>query len=115
MRPGEMPFSSAATRVNGLKAEPGWRCPCVARLNGRFSKSAPPTIARTPPVLLSIATSAALGPTPPSRPAIGLLGGLLEVEVERGADLEAAAEGVAGAVAVDELVLHPGGEVGRPC
>ena len=65
-----MPFSSAATRVNGLNAEPGWRWPCVARLNGRFSKSEPPTIARTPPVSLSIATSAALGPMPPSRPAI---------------------------------------------
>ena len=56
--------------MNGLIAEPGWRCPLVARLNGRALKSVPPTIARTSPVSLSIATSEALGPTPASRPAI---------------------------------------------
>ena len=30
----ERPCSSAVTRVNGLNAEPGWRWPLVARLNG---------------------------------------------------------------------------------
>ena len=29
-----MPFSSAAASTNGLNAEPGWRWPWVARLNG---------------------------------------------------------------------------------
>ena len=56
--------------MKGLNAEPGWRWPLVARLNGRASKSVPPTIALTSPVLFSIATSEALGPTPASRPAI---------------------------------------------
>ena len=58
------PSRSAAIRVNGLKAEPGWRWPFVARLNGRSSKSEPPTIAFTSPVLFSMATSEALGPMP---------------------------------------------------
>jgi hypothetical protein len=31
---GEMPSSSASASTNGLKAEPGWRWPCVARLKG---------------------------------------------------------------------------------
>ena len=56
--------------MNGLNAEPGWRCPFVARLNGRCSKSVPPTIAFTSPVRFSIATRDALGPTPVSRLAI---------------------------------------------
>ena len=30
---GAIPFRSAAASTNGLKAEPGWRSPCVARLN----------------------------------------------------------------------------------
>ena len=42
-----------------------------------------------------------------------LLGRLLELEVERRADLQAAAERVTAAVAVDELLLDPRGEVGR--
>ena len=58
------PSRSAAISVNGLNAEPGWRWPLVARLNGRSSKSSPPTIAFTSPVLFSIATSDALGPMP---------------------------------------------------
>ena len=40
-----------------------------------------------------------------------LLGGLLVGEVERGADPQASAEGGSGAVAVDELLLYPGGEI----
>jgi hypothetical protein len=67
---GETPLSSAAARMNGLIADPGWRLPLVARLNGRFSKLSPPTIARTAPVLFSITTIDAVGPTPVSRPAI---------------------------------------------
>jgi hypothetical protein len=54
--------------MNGLIDEPGWRWPLVARLNGLFLKSVPPTIAFTSPVLLSTATSDALGPIPASRP-----------------------------------------------
>ena len=46
-----------AIRMKGLNAEPGWRWPLVARLNGLSSKSVPPTIALTSPVLFSIATS----------------------------------------------------------
>ena len=30
---GEMSSRSAAASTNGLNAEPGWRSPCVARLN----------------------------------------------------------------------------------
>ena len=65
---GEMPCWSAAARMNGFIAEPGWRWPFVARLNGLCSKSVPPTIAFTSPVLFSIATSEALGPMPASLP-----------------------------------------------
>jgi hypothetical protein len=32
---GSIPSSNARTRMNGLNAEPGWRWPFVARLNGR--------------------------------------------------------------------------------
>ena len=60
--PAEIPRSSAVARTNGLNAEPGWRWPCVARLNGCDTKSSPPTIARTSPLALSIATSEACGP-----------------------------------------------------
>jgi hypothetical protein len=31
---GEIPLLRASARTNGLKAEPGWRDPWVARLNG---------------------------------------------------------------------------------
>ena len=42
-----------------------------------------------------------------------MLSGLaLELEVEGRLDLQAAAERLAGAVAVDELLAQPGGEVG---
>ena len=58
--------------MKGLKAEPGWRWPFVARLNGRALKSEPPTMARTSPVLFLIATRAASGPIPASRPTIAL-------------------------------------------
>ena len=34
MASGLTPSSSARMRVNGLNAEPGWRWPLVARLNG---------------------------------------------------------------------------------
>jgi hypothetical protein len=30
---GLIPFSSAVASTNGLKADPGWRCPWTARLN----------------------------------------------------------------------------------
>src|SRR5258707_13859295 len=33
MLDGAMPSLSAVARTNGLKDEPGWRSPCVARLN----------------------------------------------------------------------------------
>ena len=59
---GEMPRWMAVASTNGLNAEPGWRWPCVARLNGCDAKFSPPTIARTSPVALSIATSDACGP-----------------------------------------------------
>ena len=41
-----------------------------------------------------------------------LSAGVLEVEVERGGDVQAAAERLAGAVLVDQLLAQPGGEVG---
>ena len=59
---GAIPSRSAAARTNGLNAEPGWRSPCVARLNWLARKLRPPIIATTWPVWTSIATSAALGP-----------------------------------------------------
>jgi hypothetical protein len=34
---GEMPFMRAAARTKGLKADPGCRWPCVARLKGVLS------------------------------------------------------------------------------
>ena len=41
------------------------------------------------------------------------LAAVLEVEVERRLDLQPAAERLAGAVAVDQLLAQPGGEVRR--
>jgi hypothetical protein len=32
--PGPKPFYRPSPSTNGLNAEPGWRRPCVARLNG---------------------------------------------------------------------------------
>ena len=64
MLPGPKPFSKAVIRVNGLNDDPGWRWPFVARLNGSSWKSLPPTIALTPPVLLSITTTDAVGSIP---------------------------------------------------
>src|SRR2546423_4656288 len=61
---GLTPCPRAEISVNGLKAEPGWRCPLVARLNGVVAKSLPPTIALISPVLFWMATSEAVGPTP---------------------------------------------------
>jgi len=60
-RSGLTPFSSAATSTNGLKALPGWRRPCDARLNCDAAKSRPPTMATMPPVYGSMHTSAASG------------------------------------------------------
>ena len=59
-----MPRSSARASTNGLNAEPGWRWPWVARLNGwdAYRLSSPPTMARTMPSLLEIATREACGP-----------------------------------------------------
>ena len=110
--PGRSRSGSAVTRVKGLNDEPGWRWPLVARLKGSFSKSLPPTIALTPPVLLSITTTEAVGLDAGEGVVGGRLGGLLHVEVERRAHVEAAAEGAAGAVLVDELLAQPRGEVG---
>ena len=107
----ERPCSSAVIRVNGLNDEPGWRWPLVARLNGASWKSGPPTIARTAAVSLSSTTTEAVGSIPPSRLATIALDLALELEVEGRGDLEAAAERLAGAVAVDELLAQPGGEV----
>ena len=89
---GSRRLSSASISVNGLNAEPGWRWPFVARLKGRFSKSVPPTIALTSPVLFSIATSEALGPDAVQPAVDRLLGRRLQLGVERGLDLQAAAE-----------------------
>src|SRR2546427_2915731 len=52
------PARIAAAYTNGLKVEPGWRIAWVARLYLESSKSRPPTMARTYPVLDSIATRA---------------------------------------------------------
>ncbi len=59
---GWMPSSSAAASTNGLKDEPGWRWASVARSNGCFEKSRPPTSALTWPLRGSIATIAPAGP-----------------------------------------------------
>ena len=45
--------------MKGLKLEPGWRQACVTRLNLLRSKSNPPTIARTAPSCVLMATRAA--------------------------------------------------------
>jgi hypothetical protein len=60
------PFWNAVISVKGLNEEPGWRWPLVARLKGSFWKSLPPTIALTPPVLLSMTTTEAVGSMPAS-------------------------------------------------
>ena len=82
--------------MNGLKAEPGWRWPLVARLKGRASKSVPPTMALTSPVLFSIATSDALGPMPARRPAIALSAAGLQLGVDGRLHLQPAAEDTPG-------------------
>ena len=55
---GHQPFSSAVANTNGLKADPGCRLACTARLKRLSSKFRPPTSTRTSPVAASIATSA---------------------------------------------------------
>ena len=109
---GSTPSASARARMNGLIAEPGWRCPLVARLNGRALKSGPPTIALTSPVSLSIATSEALGPMPARRPAIAFSAadwssGSIVVLIS-----QAAAEDLRRRVAVEQLAGDPAREVG---
>src|SRR2546428_3963351 len=52
------PARTAAEYTNGLKVEPGWRIAWVARLYFESSKSRPPTMARTYPLFVSIATRA---------------------------------------------------------
>src|SRR2546428_12072808 len=52
------PARIAAAYTNGLKVEPGWRIAWVARLDLESAKSRPPTMARTYPLLVSIATRA---------------------------------------------------------
>ena len=84
-----------------MNAEPGWRWPLVARLNGRASKSVPPTIALTSPVLFSMATSDALGPDAGQPAGDRLLGRRLQLGIERRLDLQAAAEDERRPVAVD--------------
>ena len=113
MRPGEMPFSSAAIRVNGLKAEPGWRRPCVARLNGPLLEvGAADHRADAARVVVDRHERGARADAAQAR-RDRLLGRLLQLEVERGADLQAAGEGVTAPVPVHQLVLDPGGEVRR--
>ena len=73
----------------------------------------PPTSARTSPVALSITTIAAAGPAPPRLRWIARLRRLLQVEVERRLDAQAALVGAPRAEALDELLADPGREVGR--
>src|SRR5207248_11468198 len=54
---GEYPFCNAAASVITFQVEPGWRpIGWVAMLYWLSEKSGPPTIARTAPVVGSIAT-----------------------------------------------------------
>ena len=101
-----------ATRVNGLNAEPGWRWPLVARLNGAAAKSVPPTIALTSPVLFSIATSDALGPTPASRPAIACSAAAWSSGSSVVRIFRPPPNTTPGPVAVHELLGQPAREVG---
>ena len=109
---GEIPCRSAVASTIGLNDEPGCRSAWVARLNWLSRKFEPPTIARTAPVRGSIATSAAAGPPGVLRTLLDrLVRGLLQLEVDRARDLEAAAEDPAGAVLRDQLVLDVVDEV----
>ena len=111
---GEIPCSSAVARVNGLIEEPGWRWPWVARLKGCVSKSVPPTIALTPPVGLSSTTTEAVGATPESvRLTRSSSAAFCRSQVERRCGLcSPPPKASTGAVAVDQLLAQPGGEVG---
>src|SRR5262245_40852543 len=57
---GEYPASSAVARVMALNDDPVWRPDCVIGLYCESLKSRPRYIARTPPVELSITTTAAV-------------------------------------------------------
>ncbi len=59
--PSVMPFSSAATRPNGLNAEPGLRRPWTARSNWLCSKGSPEAITSTAPVWLLTIVKAPVG------------------------------------------------------
>ena len=110
---GSMPSSSARARMNGLKDEPGWRWPFVARLKGRALKSEPPTIARTSPVLVL------------DRHERGVRADAGEPADDRAARRRPGAPGrsscgpsgrrantLPGAVAVEQVLGHPAREVG---
>src|SRR5205814_8423190 len=57
---GEWPCSRAAIKVKALNDEPGWRAPSVTMSYCAWSNPAPPTRARTAPLLGSIDTRAAV-------------------------------------------------------
>ena len=97
----------AATRANGLNAEPGWRWPCVATLNCWRSKSRPPTMALISPVRGSMATSATVGSSRRSRIAASrVVGRPLHPRVERRVDAQTAAEGDLGPELAHQLPDH---------
>ena len=98
--------------MNGLIAEPGWRWPLVARLNGLLLEvvAAHHRLHLAGLVLDRHERGARARAAEP--PGDRLLGRRLELGVERGRDLQPAAEHRAGAVAVHELLGHPAREVG---
>ena len=116
---GEMPWCSAAASTIGLNDEPGCRSAWVARLNWLSRKFRPPTIALTEPSRGSMATSAAAGPFGSLRIfSIALCAEILQLEVDRRRDAQAAAEDASRAVLLHELALDVVDEVRRrplPC
>ena len=112
-----MPASSASASTNGLNAEPGWRWPWVARLNG----CAGVVVAADHRAHLAglvvdrdeRGARAASGSA--SQCVTALLGGLLELEVERRAHLSPPSKArrapLAAAELVDDLLAYPGREV----
>ena len=87
-----MPSFSASASMNGLNAEPGWRWPCVARLNGLGVVVAADHRPHLAGLVVDHDQRGARAGRPASRWRSRCWAALLELDVERRLDLQPALE-----------------------